>query len=129
MNIADSVVAEPAWHRTAWTWVVVSLTVAALLLILLGGCAGTALSFKGQVCGMPVAFHLRDMKDRSGFTASVTCPTHPGGSLTIASTDSSTSTVLAEQAALLDKMTSLLAGVLAQATAAGAGYKMEDSQQ
>jgi hypothetical protein len=39
MNIADSVVAEPAWHRTAWTWAVVSLTLAALVLIL-AGCVG-----------------------------------------------------------------------------------------
>lgn len=124
MNIADSVVAEPAWHRTAWTWVAVSLVLAALLSIL-AGCAGTDIKLTGEVCGQNVDLMLHDAKDRAGFDAKVECPVRSatngalsGGGLTITSTDSSTSAVLIQQAALIDKLTNLVTTLVATGTGA-----------
>jgi hypothetical protein len=126
MNIANSVVAEPAWHRTAWTWVAVSLVLAALLAILTG-CAGTDIKLAGRVCGQNVDLVLHDAKDRDGFDAKIECPVRSasgvlsGGSLTINSTKSSTSAVMIQQAALIDKLTSLVTSLVA----AGSGVSLE----
>jgi hypothetical protein len=126
MNIADSVVAEPAWHRAAWTWVVVLLTVAALLAAL-AGCAGTDIKLTGEVCGQNVDLVLHDAKDRDGFDAKVECPIRSasgalsGGGLTITSTKSSTSAVMIQQAALIDKLTNLVTTLVA----AGSGVSLE----
>ena len=59
------------------------------LTVLLVGCAGTQMAFEGNVCGQPVSLSMVDKKDRSGFTATVTCPN--GGTVTLATSDSSTS--------------------------------------
>jgi hypothetical protein len=110
---------EPAWHRELW---VLGLPlVASGILFALTSCAGTSLKATGTVCGQQVDLELVDAKDRSGFTMEVSCP--GGGSMSIASTDSSTSTVLAQQAAIVSKLTDLVAGMVAKGLTGGVRYE------
>ena len=86
--------------------------IAAVLLV--SGCAGTVVEMDGTICGQPVKFRLADAKDRSEFTLAVTCG--EDGGVQVSTAESSTSMVLAAQAAAL----STLAGTLAREAAAGA---------
>ena len=75
------------------------LSAAAFLALLLGGCAwvsGSVVELEGTVCGQPVKLRVADNKDRSGFDATVTCGAD--GGVTLTTTDSSASAVMAAQA-------------------------------
>jgi hypothetical protein len=78
-----------------------------LSLITVTGCAGTDLVAQGTICGQPFSVQLADRKDRSGFTAVAKCP--DGGELSITSSDSSTSAVIATQAELAAQLSQVIA--------------------
>ena len=88
----------------------------AALLLAVSGCAGTQLSMTGTVCGQDVQLQMVDRKDRSEFALDVTCP--DGGGAHIASAESSTSSVLQAQAALLQTLAGLVAQLAAGSPAA-----------
>ena len=77
----------------------------ALLVLALVGCAGTRLTLDGMVCGQEVALALQDHKDRAGFDAQVTCS--DGSSVTITSSESSTSQTIQAQAELATRLAAL----------------------
>lgn len=89
----------------------------AALLVMVVGCTGTQLSMTGSVCGEQVELLVRDSKDRSGFSAVATCP--QGGGIEITSSDSSYSTVLAQQAQMLQTLTNLVAKLITPVPPAG----------
>ena len=79
----------------------------------LAGCAGTQLDGTGTACGQPFEVHLTDRKDRATFEVAITCP--DGGGMTIMSSDSSTSAVIAAQAAFAKQIVAAVGGIAAAA--------------
>jgi hypothetical protein len=95
-------ITAPAIERWLWVGPVALL----LLILLLGGCAGTVVEFSGQLCGQPVAFKMLDRKDRSAADIMVQCG--EDGGVTITTAESSTSKVLEAQAAAISSLTAEL---------------------
>lgn len=100
-----------------------------ILALALCGCAGTEMHASGSACGGPFDITLTDRKDRSGFSGTITCP--DGGAIAITSTDSSTSAVIAQQAAMLGKLTDLVAALAASAATGtpGLSWRQENARR
>lgn len=101
----------------------VGVLLAVAVVLLLAGCtstpdlfgtAGTAMQFEGTICGEPVRFSATDLKDRSGFEATITCG--EDGGVHVVTSESNASQAMVMQAEAISKLAGAIAAGISPAS-------------